>query len=67
MQFTGFSFQLKSLYLGKYICFYCTIFCIFFCLHQQRDTTMQLRVGEYVASKDLNVFCAKTRRGALHK
>jgi hypothetical protein len=28
---------------------------------------MKLGVGEYVADKDLNVFYAKTKRGALHK
>jgi hypothetical protein len=29
--------------------------------------TMNLGVGEYVAGKDLDVFYAKTKRGALHK
>jgi len=67
VQVTGLSFQLNCLQLDKcHICFTCLcfVFHFFFNLHQQRDTTMKLRVGEYVGHKDL-CFLSKNKGGGV--
>jgi len=47
VQFTGFSFQLNSVYVGKcHICFSCPCF-VFFKSPLTKRTIMKLEVGEY--------------------